>query len=154
MIHVNSEDIDHLTRSRHGVLKGTAIALFLVLVPIFVYMFYPCAAREEWHAKETENALELGRVYAWSLLWGRKGRLLEMSASPASQKIEGGNLEELPIYGNLERIWDSWGIREEEQNRAFKRYIDILGPLVFTEEESVHKGRYRNLELLRFEKHS
>lgn len=117
----------------------------------YVYMFNPRPGIENWHATEIERALELGRVYAWSLLWGDKERLLEMSVSPASQKIEGANLEELPIYGNFDRIWDSWGIPEGEQGEAIKRYIDILDPLIFTEEsESI--GRHKNLDLLMLEK--
>lgn len=132
--------------------KGTIIAGVSALAVTVAIL--SCAQRsrvQHWHAGETRKAIELGRTYAWSLLWGRKEHLLEMSVGLARQKVESSNTEHLPIYGVLNPIWEQWSVPEEKQLDTFTRYLYVLGPLV-AREETEGGGEQEELELVVLEK--
>lgn len=129
------------------------IAAGVAAVAVFVTLF-SCLRRgqeDHWHAGETREAIEVGRKYAWDLLWCRKRQLLEVSVSPARDRLESSNLEEVPVYLSFKEIWQHWGVSRQEYLDASRQYPHVLGPLVFTE-ESEAEGKNENLELLVLQK--
>jgi len=124
--------------------KNVIILVVVILIGILIYY----SPDESHHIENIQDAIKIGRTYAYNLLISDKYRLIEMSISPAKEKIDSLNLQS-PLFNRVtykERA-DIYDCLTKE--KIPYDYIAPLTPILFAKEENEV-----DLKLMLFERYT
>ena len=114
-------------------LKKSKTILFLVIALTLGVFVYKSPDEAWWHRENTQEAIKIGRRYAFYLLNGYKDGLLRISTEPAKTKVINSNFRSLSF------------VEMDEQLEKKKIHISLTAPLYEEQKDE-------NMELITLEK--